>query len=157
MGSRVLFGGESPSFVLPDKTPPPPNTVLAVADGKVAWSDELSLSSIGLNYVLATQTAGDLTNPVTIDGYQGYITTADATVAAGGSTTFNLINNTISFSSVIVKVVGYTGTWGSNGWPLVHSFDSSETSCQITVTNLHPTNALSGALTIGFWVMRENS
>ncbi len=109
------------------------------------------------SFVLSTQsTVGQLTNittSVSIDGPSGVITTQAATAASGATQTFT-VNNTFctSTSVVVADLHQYSGTYLTNGIPYVRVTTVANTSFNISVINIHGTNALNGTLVIHFIV-----
>jgi len=121
----------------------------------------LSLIAIGLNLTTdvqgqggtlrqVTQT-GTITSPVTINSEIGQITTVATTLASGGSATFTVNNSACTpTSSVISDIQAYSGTYSTNGLPMVNVGNVSAGSFTLTIMNPHGANALNGTLTIGF-------
>lgn len=130
-------------------------TTAITCDGQITTLDAVQAPrGIIKNFATVTQSTS-ITTPVTLTTQQGVITTATTTLAAGASANFTLSNGNINSEIVNVFVSGYTGVFGTNGWPVAHSYSSAVDSCEITVTNTHPTNALSGELTIVYQVLRS--
>lgn len=93
------------------------------------------------------------TNAVTCNAVSGKVITVSLTTAALDVFTFQINNNKVAFADVIqLTIQQYTGNMGTDGFPYVVSETAADGIINITVANLHPTNALAGALEIGFTV-----
>ena len=93
-------------------------------------------------------------NSVTLDTRSGLITTASLTTAAGAVQAITLTNSLITATSnVIAWVETYSGTLTTNGLPAILRTLPAAGSANITVANLHGTNALSGTVTIKFIIL----
>ncbi len=97
--------------------------------------------------------ATDITTAVTLNAPSGVITTQTATAASGATQTFT-VNNTVCFSTsvVIADLHQYSGTYLTNGIPYVRVTTVADGSFDISVINIHGTNALNGTLVIHFLV-----
>lgn len=94
------------------------------------------------------------TDTPTINSAIGRFTTTSQTTAAGASETFTVTNSSISSDDVVIAwVESYSGTIATNGIPVMYGNAVSEGSVDITIANVHGTNALSGTLTIVFTVL----
>lgn len=90
---------------------------------------------------------------VVLDASSGVITCFTSTLAAVTSVQFTLTNAYITSSSVVlVSILNYSGTYATNGFPVVSVQSVGTGSCVICVSNVHAANALSGVLKIGFQV-----
>jgi len=108
--------------------------------------------SVNLGRAAASQTTS-FTNGVTINSASGVITTVTATTSAGSSESFTVTNSTVSTSSVVLASIGdYSGTYGTNGIPLLYVDSISNGSFSIRVYNAGASNALNGTLKIKFIV-----
>ena len=92
------------------------------------------------------------TTAVTANCDVGLITTFSESTAAAATTTFTVNNTGVNANSVIIPtIVSYAGTYATNGFPVVTVNNIvAGTSFDIKVSNVHASNALSGALKIGF-------
>lgn len=95
--------------------------------------------------------ATNVTTGVTINAERGLITTQSASAAAGASHTFTVTNDNVTSSSNIqAYVVNYAGAFTTNGLPIVSVDNRTTGAFDIVISNAHGSNALSGALVIGF-------
>ena len=95
-----------------------------------------------------------ITTGVTINSTSGVITTVSASTAANASDTFTVTNNNVTTSSVIlVALQDYSGTFSTNGIPLINADNVSAGSFDVVISNAHGTNALSGTLGISFIIV----
>jgi hypothetical protein len=91
---------------------------------------------------------------ITINGGCGMITMTGVTTAAVTSATATVTNNSVTTSSLVnVDVNGYSGTYITNGIPLVSVDSVAAGSFVLRVTNAHATNALSGNLKVYFSIV----
>jgi hypothetical protein len=118
----------------------------------------LSLFAIGVTQAqgptarAVTQT-GTITTGVTVNADAGLITTVSSTLAAVTATTFTVTDSRVEAGSVIVaKVNNYSGTYVTNGIPIVNINNVVAGAFDLTIVNVHASNALSGVLKIGFHV-----
>jgi hypothetical protein len=110
-------------------------------------------TSISLGDGTVTQ-ATSVTTGVTLNASSGVITTFTQSAAAGATSTFTVTNSCCLATSVpLLTILNYAGTYGTNGLPQVTVSAVSAGSFAITIVNCAPTNALSGALKIGFAVV----
>lgn len=98
--------------------------------------------------------ATNINTGVTINGASGVITTQSASTGTRAAEAgFTVTNNAVlAGSSVIAKVVGYSGTMFTNGQPDVDVTAVAAGSFNIRVINRDATNALSGTMKIHFSV-----
>lgn len=130
-------------------------TTAVTCAGQITTLDLLQAPrGVRRNFGAVTQST-TITTPVTLTTLQGIITTATTTLAAGASASFTLSSANINSEVVRVFVSNYTGTYGTQGWPIAHSYTSAPASAVITVTNIHPTEALAGELTIVYEVLQS--
>jgi hypothetical protein len=100
-----------------------------------------------------TQTTS-ITTAVTINSSVGIITTVSASTAAASAATFTVNNSQVAASSVVlVTLVAYSGTLGTNGFPVINVNSIGSGSFNIQIANVHASNSLSGTLQIGFMVL----
>lgn len=95
-----------------------------------------------------------LTTGVTVNAPTGIITTVTATTAAVSSNAFTVTNNRcFSTSHIFAMIDDYTGTFATNGIPLLAVDTIVDGSFQIIVSNAHNANALNGILRIVFLII----
>jgi len=105
----------------------------------------------GVNAGTVTQTAGALTNAVTLNSVAGVITTSATSLAAATAASFTLTNSYITTSSIVVATVTQGGAAGS--LPVVASIVPSNGSAVITLYNMSAATATgTNALKISFIV-----
>jgi len=108
--------------------------------------------SVNLGRAATSQTTS-FTNGVTINSASGVITTVAAAAAAGSSESFVVTNSAVSTSSVVLASIGdYSGTYHTNGIPMLYVDSISNGSFSIRVYNAGASNALNGTLKIKFIV-----
>lgn len=91
---------------------------------------------------------------ITANGGCGLLTFTGVTTAAVTSATATVTNSAATTSSLInVDVNGYSGTWVTNGIPIVSVDSSANGSFVLRVTNVHATNALNGTLKVYFSIV----
>jgi hypothetical protein len=118
----------------------------------------LSLFAIGITQAqgptgrAVTQT-GTITTGVTVNADAGLITTVSSTLAGVTAATFTVTDSRVEAGSVIVaKVNNYSGTYVTNGIPIVNINNVVAGAFDLTIVNVHASNALAGVLKIGFHV-----
>lgn len=95
-----------------------------------------------------------ITTGVTANGSAGIITTVSSTLAAETTAEFTVTNSSVSASSVVlVSVADYSGTYGTNGIPVVSVDTIGAGSFKVDLTNTHGTNALNGIVKIAYLVV----
>ena len=93
------------------------------------------------------------TTGVTINSSAGVITTVSETTAAVTKTTFTVTNSAVQANStVIAGIQNYSGTYATNGIPVVTVSNVVAGAFDVNVVNVHAANALAGTLAIGFLV-----
>lgn len=109
-------------------------------------------SATALNYGRGTVTqATSISTGVTVNSASGVITTVSATTAAGSTSTFTVTNSCVAAASAVVLSLGaYSGTFGTNGTPIVSVSAVAAGSFDVKIFNAHATNALSGTLKLHF-------
>jgi hypothetical protein len=130
-------------------------------DGTVAIGDAttsaiaMGASGCTISFGQGTVTqATSITTGVTVNASSGVITTVSSTLAAQGTSTFTITNNTVTATSVVKLTVGtYGGTFGTNGTPVAIVSAVASGSFNITIYNAHASNALNGTLKIHFAVL----
>jgi hypothetical protein len=100
------------------------------------------------NYTQATNntTAVAVTTPTGKITMFGNLTTAAATTSA----TFNVTWLNPVVGVPIFQVCGYTGTWATNGNPVVEVQATTDTSATLAIRNINAANALAGTVTIAY-------
>lgn len=99
--------------------------------------------------------ANSLGDPVTCNSNSGKITSfgAYSTAAGGTASPFTVNNSTVTATSkVIANISSYSGTYTTNGIPIVHVSNITGGSFQLRVSNVHGTNALNGIIVFDFIV-----
>ena len=101
--------------------------------------------------------ANNLTYQVSTAGTFGIISTVSEStlLAASSSATFTVINSTVTSTSIVfINLQSYvTGAYGTNGFPVINVQSVSNGAFQVTVSNVHPTNALSGQLVFSYLII----
>jgi hypothetical protein len=93
---------------------------------------------------------------VTASAASGTLAFTVSTAAVTCATAVVTNTNVVAGSTVILTIQSYTGTAFTNGVPTVARADTSGSSAgsfTIQLCNTHATNALSGNLFVGFWVL----
>jgi hypothetical protein len=94
-----------------------------------------------------------ITTGVTINSSRGVITTVSAATAGAAVSSFTVTNSAVAATStVIANVQGYSGTYTTNGLPVVTVGTVAAGSFVVNIINAHASNALAGTLNIGFIV-----
>lgn len=128
------------------------------ADEFVIWQSGAT-KKVALSNLLGRATVSQVTNVntnVTCNGASGVITTQTATTASNAAETgFTISNSSVSTASVILaRVIGYSGTYATNGWPDVEvDTTPSAGSFHVKIVNRHSANALNGTMKIHFAVL----
>lgn len=131
----------------------------AAFNGNVAMAGALTVSeSVGARSFTANKgyvtQITSITTAVTLNAACGVITTFAASAAANATQAFTVNNSYVTTgSTVLVSVLSYAGTFSTNGIPVVNVDTVAAGSFQINISNAHGTNALNGALGIGFIVL----
>lgn len=98
--------------------------------------------------------ATSITTGVTVNAHAGIITTVSSTLAAEATAEFTVTNSKVlAGSAVLVSIVDYSGTYGTNGIPVVSVDSIAAGSFKIDLSNVHGTNALAGVVKISFLVV----
>jgi len=96
----------------------------------------------------------DIDSSVSVSGSAGIITTVSSSLAALGVQTFTVSNSSVSPESVIVvSTVSYTGTYGTDGIPVVSVSSIVQGGFEINIVNAHATAPLDGSLSISFIIV----
>lgn len=142
-GSMILRGGEAIS------------DAVQITSTHSSGGVTLNTGSGGVNFPRGTiAQAGALTNGVTLNLSSGIISTINTSLAALGTAVFTVINNRVVAGSVItVSIVSYTGTYFTNGLPVVNIDAIAGGSFDIRIINYHAANILSGIVQISFIVV----
>lgn len=94
-----------------------------------------------------------ITTAVILNAASGAVTTVSAPTAAQAVSTFTVTNSACASTSVVVASLGaYSGTFGTNGTPIVTTNTVAAGSFKVTIYNAHAANALAGTLQINFLV-----
>lgn len=121
---------------------------------KVALSVNRATSAVtfGSNIILDSGAVTGNNTP-TINNQVGAFTTVTLTTAANTNEILTLTNSLITGSSKVMVAIGsYTGTYGTNGVPMLLAVTPTAGSATILIRNIDPTNALNGVLRIQFTV-----
>lgn len=152
--NRIQVGGSNPS---PDRQDF--NLVAGTGVGITAADDatnnvsKATFAFTNLGDGTVTQ-ATSISTGVTLNAASGVITTVSATTAAQATAAFTVTNSAVASTSVVLLALGaYSGTFGTNGTPLVSVSSVSAGSFQVTIYNAHAANALAGTLKINFAVV----
>lgn len=90
----------------------------------------------------------------TCNGQRGIVTTNSLSTAGATAATFTVTNSSVTTSSLVLCTnQGYSGTYVTNGYPIITECKPGNGSFIATIVNTHATNALSGTLQIGFIVL----
>lgn len=93
--------------------------------------------------------ATSITTAVTLNYINGVITTVSATTAGAATSTFTVNNSKVLSTSIVnASIIGYSGTFTTNGLPVVAVSAVTNGSFKINIMNCHATNALAGTLKI---------
>lgn len=116
-------------------------------------SFKVSSSGVELSHSNVTQ-GTSATTAVTVAGSAGVITTFASTLAAVSSESFTVNNTAVSADSVVVvSIVDYSGTYGTNGLPSVAVSSVAAGSFAVNIINSHATAPLAGTLEISYIVV----
>ena len=95
-----------------------------------------------------------ITTAVVLNNVAGVITTVSSTLAAVTTLVFTVTNSTVLASSAVVaSVAGYSGTYTTDGLPVINVEAIAAGSFVIRLMNVHATAALDGILDISFYVV----
>ena len=146
-GDSINAGSANASFIVE-----PGQEITFEGTSGTTWVTNIGSSQATGNIV--TQ-GTNITTGVTVNATRGIITTFSASTAALGACTFTVTNNKCTAASnVRVWIVDYAGTILTNGVPILMGTDNhTATGFDIIYVNTHATNALSGAIKIGFEVI----
>ena len=133
------------------------------ATSAVTYPGNFSVSgALGITGTLSGSKANwaqpnSLTYQVSTAGTFGIISTVNEStlLAASSSATFTVINSTVTSTSIVfINLQSYvTGVYGTNGFPVINVQSVSNGSFQVTVSNVHATNALSGQLVFSYLII----
>ena len=142
----VLGRPEAANYYTVSAAAPAANRTLTIVDPLVA--SNVVISSQGtVTQGTSTTTTVVLSNP------SGAITCFTSTLAAVTSISFTVTNTFCTASSVVLaNICNYSGTYETNGIPVVAVSTVAAGSFKIEVSNAHSSNALSGILSIAFLV-----
>lgn len=122
----------------------------------IADGNEEILNPIAYNYASVTQ-IGVITDTVNCDSVLGRIVTVNTTLAPNSSTQFIVNSDKIGANSyVMMSMENYSGVYITNGVPICNIGTVVFGGFVVHVTNIHPTNALNGVITLIFKVVDEN-
>ena len=119
--------------------------------------NNITFDSIYMPRTSVTQSTS-ITTPVSCNAESGRITTFTSTAAADSTTQFAVTNTKVTpTDTILVAVNDYSGTYGTNGVPVVHAKNISTGTFGITIQNVHPTNAFDGTFEICFVVIHDDA
>lgn len=116
----------------------------------------LNTGTGGITIPATTVTQGtSVTTTVVASSVSGVITTFAQTAATDTAVEFTVTNTLVSATDrVLVNIVDYSGTYATNGNPVVSVDTIGAGSFKIVIVNTHSANALSGVLKIAFVVLK---
>lgn len=132
-----------------------PSTVLAAQVAPITGPVDVG-NAVGVLNTLASQINGSAcsasgASPQTCNGTRGSVVTGTLTTAAATNATYVINNSLVNASSIVIcDVLAYSGTLVTNGYPMVMVCTPAAGTITVNITNVHPSNALNGTLTIGF-------
>lgn len=128
--------------------------------GQVNMNGQVNISGAlaavgGVTFAKSTVTqATNISTGVTLNQYAGVITTVSATTAGLATSTFTVTSSYALANSVITAtILNYTGTYVTNGIPILTINNVTAGTFDVKITNAHATNALAGVLKIGFTII----
>lgn len=124
-------------------------TLTSLTSGTASFSGSIKrLAFVTVTQLTSTATA------VTNNAECGTITTFSQSAVANASDKF-VVNNTqvLATDMIVLNIQDYAGVYGTNGIPHVNVDNISAGSFDIVVSNVHGTNALSGALVLNYHII----
>lgn len=119
----------------------------------ITISDPLAASFMVLSTDGTVTQGSSITTGVTLSQASGVITTVSSTLAAVTDAKFTVTNTYCTSSSIVlVSLVNYSATLGTNGIPVVSVGSIANGSFDIHITNAHASAALAGVMKIAFLV-----
>lgn len=146
---QVTFGNGSTNWNVPTERSTLPSRFLQTdGNGNVTWQ------LMSTDFDTITQ-ATSTTTPVTLNHNYGEVVTFSQSAVAGATDKF-IVNNSlvVASDSVHIDINHYAGTYSTNGIPHVNIGSVGAGSFEVHVSNVHPTNALSGALKLRFFIAK---
>jgi hypothetical protein len=117
-------------------------------------SDTLAVLTLATNGTGTATQGTSATTTVVLNSGKGVITSFASTLAAGASSRFTVTNTyAVAGAFVQVSVVDYSGTFTTNGLPIVAADTVTTGSFDIILANAHGANALSGTVGILFEII----
>lgn len=116
----------------------------------------LSVAGNGTGLVLLGQTICTITgaSPQTCNGQRGIVTTGTLTTAAATAASYTVNNSSATTASLVTcESQGYSGTYVTNGTPVILDCKPGSGTITVDFINLNASNALNGTLAIGFAVL----
>lgn len=108
--------------------------------------------NLSIHHDVVNQTT-NATTAVTLNKSCGAIITQSLSTGEDATTSFTLNNSFInSDSTVLVSLNNYSGTYGTNGIPVVSVSSIQNGSCVINISNVHSSNDLDGTVEVAFLV-----
>lgn len=96
--------------------------------------------------------ASSITTGVTLNRASGTITTVASTLAAAAEATFTVTNSHVETTDVVVVSTTYAGA----GTPIVYVQKVAAGSFDISISNLHASDALDAVLVINFIIIKAS-
>lgn len=118
---------------------------------------DLSLENpVKYNFSSVTQLTS-ISTAVTCDAVLGRVETVNTTLAANSTVAFTVnCDKIVSSQNIIMSLENYSGTYITNGMPIIEVGNVALGSFTVHLTNIHPSNALSGVITLIFNVVSRN-
>lgn len=127
----------------------------------MAISEDISVGGLTVRAIKApTESTGTVTQAtdrstgVTLNAYQGQITTNAASLAAAAEATFTVTNNKVNAASIPVIALK---TPSATATSIAYVSKVQDGSFDITVSNLHASTADTSASVISFFVINGNA
>jgi len=117
-------------------------------------SDTLAVLKAATNGVGTVTQGTSATTTVILNSAKGIITSFASTLAAGASSRFTVTNTyATAASQILVSVIDYSGTFTTNGLPIVAIDTRAAGSFDIILANAHLLNALAGTVGIQYEIV----
>lgn len=116
--------------------------------------DQLKLNDLLITAKGTVQQTGTTTTAVSLNAPCGVVSTVSETLGAGNALSFKFNNQYIKSDSVVMtNIQEYSGTIGTNGYPMAFVDKVAAGNCTLALYNAHPSNALSGNVGISFLIV----
>ena len=139
-------------------TPGATGTGVTIANGG-AGSDanaNINVKGSGTGIVALGQTicTASGATPQTCNGQRGIATTNSLSTAAATDASYVINNSSVTSSSLVACTLnGYSGTFSTNGNPVIEACTPGSGTITVQFRNVNAANALSGTLALGFVVL----